>query len=122
MSHRIATAILLTRAGTAGDEVFLALRSKKLRFFGGYWAFPGGVVDAIDVVGDQDGDETHRRCALRELFEEVGVLVGPLAERVRVEARVALRRGLLAEDEDALASWRELIDATPRALAAEPRP
>ncbi len=118
MSHRIATAVLLTRSTPKGHEVFLVLRSQKLRFFGGYWAFPGGVVDAIDVVGDHDGEETHRRCALRELFEEVGVLVGPMAERIGGGQRAELRRGLLEESEDAFASWGEFLDATPSALAA----
>jgi glyoxylase-like metal-dependent hydrolase (beta-lactamase superfamily II)/8-oxo-dGTP pyrophosphatase MutT (NUDIX family) len=118
MTHRIATAVLLTRPGNETGEVFLVLRSAKLRFFGGYWAFPGGVVDAIDVVGEADGEETHRRCALRELFEETGVLVAALAERVGAAARGALRRGLLGHSEDSLADWRELVDDTPQALTS----
>ncbi len=113
---RIATAVLLTRRVAEAEEVFLVLRSPKLRFFGGYWAFPGGAVDEVDVDGERDGDATQRRCAMREVFEEAGVLVGALGPRVPREKREELRRGLIDGREDALQSWRELVDATPRAL------
>jgi len=31
--------------------VYLVERSPQLRFFGGYWAMPGGVVEAADRAG-----------------------------------------------------------------------
>lgn len=64
-----ATVILTRRAPDL--EVYLVERSRSTRFFPGYHAFPGGVVDAADG----DGPEGRRRAALRELFEETGVLV-----------------------------------------------
>jgi glyoxylase-like metal-dependent hydrolase (beta-lactamase superfamily II)/8-oxo-dGTP pyrophosphatase MutT (NUDIX family) len=56
----------------------------QLRFFGGFWAFPGGRVDPPDddvPIVDHGSPPTARslsgRCAAaaRELFEEIGVLV-----------------------------------------------
>ncbi|MDA1267112.1 MAG: MBL fold metallo-hydrolase [Planctomycetota bacterium] len=72
--HRIATSVLLTRGEGEGLEVYLARRNPKLRFFGGYWAFLGGTVDPEDHDGERDAEIAHARCALRELFEEVGVV------------------------------------------------
>ena len=44
--------------------------------FGGVWVFPGGTVDSGDeVVGDVSFDQAFRRAAVRELAEEVGILV-----------------------------------------------
>ncbi len=64
-----------------GLEVFLAQRSMDLRFFGGYWAFPGGRAEPADadvsLVAGADLDTAsrlHVGCALRELWEETGVL------------------------------------------------
>lgn len=72
---RDASALLITRTGDLGLEVFLAERSPKLRFFGGYFALPGGVrnpEDGVDIDGD-DSEPLHR-CAIRELFEETGIV------------------------------------------------
>jgi glyoxylase-like metal-dependent hydrolase (beta-lactamase superfamily II)/ADP-ribose pyrophosphatase YjhB (NUDIX family) len=41
-----------------------------MTFQGGFYAFPGGQLDP---------DEEHKRCAARELFEEIGVKVEPSA-------------------------------------------
>jgi ribonuclease/clavin/mitogillin len=49
-------------------EVFWMRRSRHMAFQGGFYAFPGGQVDAGEAV---------RSCAARELFEEVGVRVDP---------------------------------------------
>lgn len=89
---RIATAALVTRGTGHGVEVLCVRRNPALRFFGGYWAFPGGGVDAADHDGDEDHDVAHQRCALRELFEEVGLL------DARVVGAAALRPGLLLRD------------------------
>lgn len=50
-------------------------RSTSTRFFPGYHAFPGGVVDAEDG----DGEDSRRNAAVRELAEETGVQVKPEA-------------------------------------------
>src|SRR6266536_3702711 len=44
-----AASVLLTR-GPGSSEVFLIRRSEALRFFGGFWAFPGGKVDRRDAA------------------------------------------------------------------------
>lgn len=122
---RIATAVLLTRESPRGPEVFLARRADALRFFGGFWAFPGGVVDDVDTdhVDERDVDLGHRRCAVRELFEETGVLPPPLREALSDAEALALRRGLIGDDDgrgasdaDAVLRWRALVDAAPDAL------
>ncbi|MEM9379624.1 MAG: MBL fold metallo-hydrolase [Planctomycetota bacterium] len=109
---RIATAALVTR-GTGHDvEALVVRRAPQLRFFGGFWAFPGGVVDAADHDGDPDADDAHRRCALRELLEEVGLVTPEL------QGAASLRSALLERD-DAPASrrFREVVERNPAALA-----
>ena len=45
-------------------------------FFGGAWVFPGGTVDPGDrAEEDNDLDQALRRAAVRELAEEVGMVV-----------------------------------------------
>src|SRR5437870_5327180 len=62
-----ATVILYRRAPAL--EVYLVERSRKTRFFPGYHAFPGGVVDPEDG----EGPDARPRAAVRELAEETGV-------------------------------------------------
>ena len=49
-------------------------------FFGGVWVFPGGTLDSGDH-GDRDAslDAAFRRAAVRELDEEVGIVLAPEA-------------------------------------------
>ncbi|MDF1800614.1 MAG: MBL fold metallo-hydrolase [Planctomycetota bacterium] len=114
---RPSAAILLCRRDGAELEVYLAERSPKLRFFGGSWAFPGGVLDTLDeelAAGLPSGpsgvpsaesegpfdDQSLTLSALRELFEETGVLLEPLASALPRDteagraARAELRAGL----------------------------
>ena len=45
-------------------------------FFGGVWVFPGGTVDPGDHLDDDvDLEQGFRRAAVRELAEEVGMVV-----------------------------------------------
>ena len=65
---RASATIILWRKAPA-LEVFLVERSQRTRFFPGYHAVPGGVLD---------GGETDRpRAALRELQEETGIVAEP---------------------------------------------
>jgi glyoxylase-like metal-dependent hydrolase (beta-lactamase superfamily II)/8-oxo-dGTP pyrophosphatase MutT (NUDIX family) len=109
---RSAAAVLLTRGDGAEREVYLVERAADLRFFGGYWALPGGVRSSDDGPDGAHGDgDALRRCAVRELFEETGVLLGAAARAAPAEERERLRRALLAEgdgDRAALAAWRAL--------------
>ncbi len=48
---RPAASVLLVRSGGAsGVEVYMIRRNKGMRFLGGYYAFPGGKVDAADAA------------------------------------------------------------------------
>lgn len=49
-------------------------RSSKLKAFANLHVFPGGVAEPED--GPSSRREASKRCALRELFEETGVLLG----------------------------------------------
>ncbi len=113
--QRIASSVLLTRGSGPELELFLVRRSKRLRFFGGYAAFPGGVVDRGDELDGPDGDGTHRRCALRELFEETGVLAAGLGPGQSRAERETLRRALLDDDDPGNDAWYALLEGVRRA-------
>jgi glyoxylase-like metal-dependent hydrolase (beta-lactamase superfamily II)/8-oxo-dGTP pyrophosphatase MutT (NUDIX family) len=94
-----AAAIILLKDRT-DPKVFWVKRSPKLKFMGGFHAFPGGQLDKGDtsiVVGGCDGDEAQMRaCAVREFFEETGVLLTRGSDRLTPE-RIALKRRAMAE-------------------------
>ncbi len=102
---RPASSVVLTRRGARGLEVFWVRRGQQLKFAGGFFAFAGGRVDAADALLPMDGAEgkgdEERAClaaALRELFEETGVLAVPDAERVPEAERRAVRLELTARE------------------------
>src|SRR5436305_26527 len=84
-----AASVLLAR-GPGSPEVFLVRRSPALRFFGGFWAFPGGKIDPADAHtplhhdrpadADASRHDVRRVAAARELFEEAGVLLARRAD------------------------------------------
>lgn len=76
--ERSAAAVLIRRRGDGA--IYLVERNPELRFFGGYWACPGGTVDAADAPGATP-EARLRACALRELQEEVALEVEPAALR-----------------------------------------
>ncbi len=115
---RDSSAVLLVRGDGEDLEVFLVERAPELRFFGGYFALPGGVRSADDLAAaDGDDERSLRLCATRELFEETGILLRggtPSAQRAE------LRAELLREDGDVAAATertRRFVAAT-QALAA----
>jgi glyoxylase-like metal-dependent hydrolase (beta-lactamase superfamily II)/8-oxo-dGTP pyrophosphatase MutT (NUDIX family) len=69
-----AASVLLSR-GPGSREVFAVRRGTRLKFFGGFWAFPGGRVDP-----DDGPEDAARIAACRELFEETGVLIARRAD------------------------------------------
>jgi 8-oxo-dGTP pyrophosphatase MutT (NUDIX family) len=78
--------------GRSQLEVFMIRRHMGMRFAGGMYVFPGGVVDAADHVG-RDHAQAHAFAAIRETFEECGVLLAsaPDADPAKLEAdRLAL--------------------------------
>ncbi len=125
-SVRAAATVLLVRDGPGGIETFVLRRIAQMAFAAGMTVFPGGGVDPSDrspEIGWAGPDPTWWGTALgaepadaralvvaavRELFEETGVLLagrepgGPvavLAERDAEDARAALldRRATLAQ-------------------------
>lgn len=105
---RPASTLVLLRESRLGLEVLLTKRPKHLRFMGGAAVFPGGAMapadtdegwEELSVVSGEEAaravDEAGPRralasfvCALRESFEEVGLLLadGPVEELSRTDA------------------------------------
>ncbi|HEY3778583.1 MAG TPA: hypothetical protein VGL35_11055 [Rhizomicrobium sp.] len=106
-----AATILLLRDGESGPEVFMVKRHHQIDFAGGALVFPGGKTDRSDrdpeTAGLADGLEafapelrTLAITALREAFEEAGILIARDATGAFVgEARC-----------DALQTYRERVE------------
>jgi recombination protein RecT len=86
VAMRPAATILLLRDADAGIEVLMTRRSMAASFAPGAYVFPGGVVDAADSSAaaravsrarpDQDDlQQSFATAAVREAFEELGVLL-----------------------------------------------
>jgi glyoxylase-like metal-dependent hydrolase (beta-lactamase superfamily II)/8-oxo-dGTP pyrophosphatase MutT (NUDIX family) len=104
-----AAAVILLREGTdpADPQFFWARRGRRMAFLPGFHAFPGGQLDAADaeievaaVTGDglDPARAAFVACAVRELFEETGVLLARGVE--------SLTKGQLASVLDDLTSGR----------------
>ncbi|MGH7169137.1 MAG: MBL fold metallo-hydrolase, partial [Gemmataceae bacterium] len=99
-----AASVLLARA-RGSKEVFVVARAPALRFLGGFRAFPGGKVHSSDrelaeTLADDSGSLTGQHVtAIRELFEEIGVLLAhdEAGAFPRAEELAPLRRELMAE-------------------------
>ncbi|HVY15082.1 MAG TPA: NUDIX domain-containing protein [Rhodopila sp.] len=78
---RPAATILLLRDGTEGLEVFMVVRHHQIDFAAGALVFPGGRVEdadhalAVNVAPDGTHLPSFRIAAIRETFEECGVLL-----------------------------------------------
>ena len=98
---RDAAAVVLFQRTADGVQVFWLEREQKLRFAGGFFAFPGGKVDKADalvpVAGFSAPESNWVVTAARELFEETGVLKARGAERLTAAELDPLRRALLDE-------------------------
>src|SRR5690606_26980551 len=113
-----AAAIILLRR-PADPEVFWVQRGLKMTFMGGWQAFPGGQREEGDyrapVAGCDDPEAAAMRArAIREAFEETGLLAARGVERLTM-ARLAELREELAADRisfaDLLAREELTIDA-----------
>jgi 8-oxo-dGTP pyrophosphatase MutT (NUDIX family) len=143
-----ASSVILLRPGpTSPIEAYLIRRARGMRFLGGFYAFPGGKVDLADSrpeilrrtrgldparaavqLGEPDGAVpavAYWVTALRELFEETGLLLAEdargrpvaghspdLADRLEIHRR-ALTRGerslaAILEEEDWVANLAPL--------------
>lgn len=109
---RPAATVVLMREGADRPEVLLMRRHRSSRFVPGAWVFPGGRVDPADsgpplyerVHGLDARSEPPAPfwvAALRELFEETGVLAARygdgtwVADAVTDRRVAAMRRGLM---------------------------
>lgn len=127
-----AATIVLLRDGDPGLEVLLMRRHRASGFVPGAWVFPGGRVDPADsgpalyerIAGlprDPQPDSAYWSAALRELFEETGVLLargedGAWAADAGADRRMeALRRTLM----DGSAALLDVLDDLDLTLAAD---
>jgi 8-oxo-dGTP pyrophosphatase MutT (NUDIX family) len=115
---RPASTVVLARPGNAGVEVLLLRRPLRSGFAGGAWVFPGGRVDAADgdpeltrsLLGESGQDWAARLglsdraealgfviAALREAWEETGILLGEASQAAALES---IRRSLLSDEID----------------------
>jgi 8-oxo-dGTP pyrophosphatase MutT (NUDIX family) len=123
---RPAATVVLMRDGQDGPEILLLRRSSRSRFVPGAYVFPGGRVDASDATPDimdhldgldeaqasrrldlTDGDPpalAYYLAAMREAFEETGILLGkrasdggPAPTAAEVEDFDVLRNDLMEE-------------------------
>lgn len=100
-------------------KVLWAQRNPKIAFLGGFHAFPGGKTDETDAkvaVKDCD-DREHEKfivCVVRELFEEVGVLLVRGGEKLTKGQRASLHDDLVSGRStfgEILSDWDLWIDA-----------
>jgi 8-oxo-dGTP pyrophosphatase MutT (NUDIX family) len=102
VSARPAATALILRDGPHGIEVFLVVRHHEIDFASGALVFPGGKVDPDDtdpawdahVSSAPDGglDRSFAIAALRETFEEAGILIArPRGDGALIDAGAAHR-------------------------------
>jgi endoribonuclease LACTB2 len=112
-----ASAVILINE--TGDKVLWARRNPQLAFLGGWHAFPGGKLEASDAnvnVKNCDDAEFGKfiACAVREAFEEVGVLLVRNGEKLTRGQRASLHDDLMSGRmtfAEILEHWNLWIDA-----------
>ena len=115
---RDAAIALVWRPGPRGRELLWLRRGAKLSFGAGFYAFPGGKLDpqdaAVPVEGASGEDAALRVCAVRECFEETGLLLARGADRLPAQGRAELRAAL-----EGGKPFAELVERARLSIAAE---
>ena len=103
---RESAAVVLTRGRGESLEVYWVLRSQAVSYMPGLRAFLGGKVDPADLelpLEDAEGlsgvERAMRACAIREAYEEAGVLVGlaaPVDDEPLMSGRALLLDGKIS--------------------------
>jgi 8-oxo-dGTP pyrophosphatase MutT (NUDIX family) len=89
-----ASTVALLRDVEDGVEVCMLRRPSRSSFAAGAFVFPGGAVDAADGTGDA----AYAVAGVREVLEEVGILIGGPATgagAVDIDARISAARSQL---------------------------
>lgn len=88
---RPAATIVLARPATDGVEVLILTRSPDAAFLPGFSVFPGGAIEDADAALATrlfgHPSQAARACALRELYEEAGILLTATGAVAGVPAR-----------------------------------
>lgn len=129
------TIIVIRPEPTGSFEVFMTRRPREMRFFGGFFVFPGGAVKKDDssaemlsrcrglspataqqILGNQLDPEpsfAHWVAGIRELFEEVGILLSVAENGDAVDMNDEERKTRLAQKRASLVggamSFAELL-------------
>ena len=100
VTPRPASTLILVRDGRLGLEILLGEKNSKVNFAAGAFVFPGGALDTTDlrinfrlaggltdekanqILGIDDGGLSYWIAAIRECFEEVGVLLAKPSEKL----------------------------------------
>lgn len=129
MIPRPAATLILVRDADSGVEVFMIRRTQSAVFMGGAHVFPGGGVDAADaaeelagyceglddaeasrLLGIERGGLAYWAAAVRECFEEAGLLLASDSGGEYVDLNQAQRLQVFAQ-------WRESVRAGRASLA-----
>src|SRR4051812_34091373 len=107
-THRPSAAVVLLRGEGEGLQTYWVRRSERVATMPEFRSFVGGTVDpgdaAIAVDGASGQDAIERVCAIREAFEEAGVLLA--TDRPGSADALSLARGRLL---DGQATFPELV-------------
>jgi len=122
VQNRKAVSIALVRE-LNNPEFYLVKRNPDLKFFGDYYAFPGGTLDAADSkipvdTLEQFAQETapYIVSAVREVFEETGILITNGQDNFSPEKKARYRNLLL----NGKISFNEILSRENLSISSEP--
>lgn len=106
-----AAAMILLR-DPEDPKVYWVKRARTLRFMASYHAFPGGQRDEADAevpvrAAESLEDAVMRVAAIREIFEETGILIAEGVERLNSARLTEMREDLCADR----VSFREMLES-----------